>query len=78
MHDENNNEELFIMMSKSKNIKKKLKKFSLIRRSKRISGESIFNSCIRKFINYFCKRRRISRNECNRFKTEFIKSFTNL
>ena len=26
MHDENNNEELFIMMSNSKNIKKKIKK----------------------------------------------------
>ena len=78
MHDENNNEELFIMILNLKNIEKKSRKLLSTLRSKKISVKLAFNLYIRKFISCFDKRKKIFRNKCNRLKTRFIKSFINL
>ena len=78
MHDKNNNEESFVIMLDFKNIKKKRKRFLLISKSRKALAESVFNLYIRKFINYFSRKKKISRNECNKLKTRFIKPFINL
>ena len=77
MHDKNNNEKLFIMILNSENIKKKQKRFLLIQKLRKILIKSVFYLCIRKFIDYFNKKKNF-RNEYNKLKTIFIKLFTNL
>ena len=70
MHDENNDEELFIMMSNSKNIKKKIKKILINTKIKkninRVSFQFMYSKIYQLFLQKkenFSKRMQQIKNE---------------